>query len=104
MLSFKSISTIASLMAIGIFSNSPIAQADGDSATIRFSGYVSPTCLVSTVDHVHPLLPVGANPHDYLLRRCNTGEPDRLIRRENRVHRQVNSRYQVTEEFITVVP
>jgi hypothetical protein len=149
-----------SIAGIVLLLGSSIAPAQADStASVTFSGYVAPACMVMTIDDDR-LLPHGAKPQrvsensillrsnprkspltplkkggngskvplfkgdlggsnhwkrsnstsqtpsqDYLLLRCNTGAPDRLIPRDDRSSVNTTSARELrTADAVTIVP
>jgi hypothetical protein len=75
---FKSIGSTLTVISLWTVGTCHLATAAD--ATITFSGFVAPACTVTTIDS-QTVLPIDANPAEYLLSICNTGQERRLIYR-----------------------
>jgi hypothetical protein len=98
-MSVKSIACVSALVSLlSLAASDPKASA-GESATLSFSGYVAPACMVTNLDS-NAVLPPGVDPANYVLLRCNTGEPDRVVEGGSRSSLQVKD----NGELVTIVP
>jgi hypothetical protein len=90
MMSSKSLACILALASVGVVGNSLQAKAGESAATISFSGYVAPACMVS----IDSSTPTGSNLNGGYSLLCNTGDEYQLA--------QAN--YDGNDGFLTVIP
>jgi hypothetical protein len=98
-MSIKSITCVSALVSLWSLAISTPEVSAKESATLSFSGYVAPACMVISLDS-NAALPSGADPANYVLVRCNTGEPDRVVERGSQSSLQVED----NGELITILP